>query len=207
MAGTRRRIIAQSRIVSCQKRRLLRQHVLTRSTATTPSCPQGIMQWQHGRYTVNSTGAILLTPIEVDGRQQTSDPCAYKNSEYVRYKQKETFIRYEILMDGFHNINRLNLYQFDGSPLMPLYIAFQPPQMLPTMTLNPTKTASGTAAATAAATSTTSSKSRTAKREAIEKRWIGKKMLQHTSNADATWFWYAGLGFTSLGVAMYLYNG
>lgn len=164
------------------------------------------MQWQHGRYTVNSTGSIFLTPITVDGRQQTSDPCSYKNSEYIRYKQAETFERYEVVVDTFHNIKRLNLYQYNGAPLMPLYIAFQPPQMLPTMTLNPTSSATG-AAATASASTASTVKARKAKREAIEKRWIGKKMLQHTSNADAAWFWYAGLGFSSLGLAMYLYNG
>ena len=49
------------------------------------------------------------------------------------------------MTDSYHNIPRLNLYQHDGSPLMPLYLAFSPPDMLPTTTLNPlvTSTAGG----------------------------------------------------------------
>lgn len=55
--------------------------------------------------------------------------------------------RYEVRIDDYHKIKRLNLYKFDGSPLMPLYIAYTTPQMLPTTTLNPLVTATATAKA------------------------------------------------------------
>lgn len=55
--------------------------------------------------------------------------------------------RYEVRVDDYHKIKRLNLYKFDGSPLMPLYIAYTAPQMLPTTTLNPLVTATATAKA------------------------------------------------------------
>lgn len=45
--------------------------------------------------------------------------------------------RYEVIKDPYHQIPRLNLYKRDGSPVMPLYLAFTPPKMLPTTTLNP----------------------------------------------------------------------
>jgi hypothetical protein len=32
---------------------------------------------------------------------------------------------------------RLDLYSFDGSPMHPMYLAYRPPEMLPTTTLNP----------------------------------------------------------------------
>lgn len=35
---------------------------------------------------------------------------------------------------------RLDLYRFNGAPLPPMYLAYRPPQMLPTITLNPTAT-------------------------------------------------------------------
>ena len=44
------------------------------------------------------------------------------------------------MTDPYHNIPRLNLYKFDGAPLMPLYLAMSPPSMLPTTTLNPLTT-------------------------------------------------------------------
>lgn len=53
--------------------------------------------------------------------------------------------RYEARIDDYHKIKRLNLYKHDGSPLMPLYIAYTTPKMLPTTTLNPLVTATAKA--------------------------------------------------------------
>ena len=38
-------------------------------------------------------------------------------------------------------MKRLDLYQFDGAPLNPMFLAYDPPQMLPTITMNPTAAA------------------------------------------------------------------
>ncbi|ORX98126.1 chaperone for protein-folding within the ER, fungal-domain-containing protein [Clohesyomyces aquaticus] len=107
---------------------------------TNPKCPRGIIQWQHGSFVKNDNGSLSLTPIAVDGRQLYSDPCLYENAVYTRYNTTELFKQYEVITDPYHNIPRLNLYKFDGEPLMPLYLAFSPPQMLPTTTLNPLTT-------------------------------------------------------------------
>jgi hypothetical protein len=40
--------------------------------------------------------------------------------------------------DPFHNIPRLDLFEWDGTPMQPLYLVYKPPEMLPTTTLNPT---------------------------------------------------------------------
>jgi hypothetical protein len=61
------------------------------STATQPACPQAIMQWQHGTYSLPGNGSILLQPIAVDGRQLVSSPCSYDQSVYTRYEQPELF--------------------------------------------------------------------------------------------------------------------
>ncbi|KAH6612133.1 chaperone for protein-folding within the ER, fungal-domain-containing protein [Boeremia exigua] len=116
---------------------------------TNPKCPRGIIQWQHGKFEKLANGSLNLHPIRVDGRQLYSDPCVYKNSIYTRYNASETFTRYESRTDDYHKIPRLNLYKFDGSPLMPLYLAFSTPKMLPTTTLNPLVTATATAKAKA----------------------------------------------------------
>lgn len=149
--------IALFRIVSIPAN--IRRHNLTGLTfiytANDPSCVKGIMQWQHGKYSKEPNGSLILRPFAVDGRQLLSDPCAGDVSAYTRYNQTEFFKvnallsvaepfsadnvaqKYEVLTDPFHNVKRLNLYAFDGAPLNPMYLVYKPPQMLPTQTLNP----------------------------------------------------------------------
>lgn len=43
-------------------------------------------------------------------------------------------------IDKFNRIQRLDLTRADGSHLHPMFLAYQPPKMLPTTTLNPTPT-------------------------------------------------------------------
>ena len=165
------------------------------------------MQWQHGVYSLPGNGSIVLEPFESDGRQLFSTPCAYDQAVYTRYYQPELMIRYEALVDTFHNVNRLNLFRFDGSPVNPMFQVYNPPQMLPTMTLNPTS----------AAPSATG-KSRVMKREDVFERTTGAKtshaqqrlhqpsILKPPSpllNADR--WWWVGVGLTGVGTVMYLW--
>jgi hypothetical protein len=188
-----------------------------------PSCPSGIMQWQHGTWVKNADGSLSLTPLAVDGRQLLSEPCNGKNAVYTRYNQSESFkvshagqshmsrtrVRslttrpqsYEQLTDAYHNIPRLNLYKFDGSPMNPMYLAYSPPQMLPTTTLNPLATA------TASATGKSSKSKRSLDAE-VPLDWKLKlepqgtqQMVQHI-NADRLW-WF-GLGLTGVGGLLYM---
>ncbi|PYI27447.1 hypothetical protein BP00DRAFT_429346 [Aspergillus indologenus CBS 114.80] len=102
-----------------------------------PACPRGLMQWQHGTYTAQSDGSLVLTPIAVDGRQLVSDPCATPLTSYTRYNQTEEFKSFTISVDPYHDIPRLDLYAHDGSPMHPMYLVYRPPQILPTGVLNP----------------------------------------------------------------------
>ncbi|KAF2094327.1 hypothetical protein NA57DRAFT_19857, partial [Rhizodiscina lignyota] len=165
-----------------------------------PACPGGIMQWQHGTYQVLANGSIVTAPFEVDGRQLLSQPCEGDNAIYTRYNQSELFQRFSVYTDPYHNILRLDLFRFDGSPVMPLYIAYNPPQMLPTSTLNPTSTSSGSQPS-----STSSSKFRMKRSldewsaafnkpamQAKQPGWINPNML-----------WWFGVGATGVGSVMY----
>ncbi|OJJ42699.1 hypothetical protein ASPZODRAFT_1290455 [Penicilliopsis zonata CBS 506.65] len=105
-----------------------------------PACPKGIMQWQHGTYTVSSDNELKLTPIAVDGRQLLSEPCSYDVGIYTRYNETETFPGFKVYTDPYHGVKRLDLTSFDGSLLHPMYLVYKPPEMLPTSTLNPTVT-------------------------------------------------------------------
>lgn len=65
--------------------------------AAEPSCPAGLMQWQHGSYVVLANGSLILTPIAVDGRQLLSEPCTEGVGSYTRYNNTEHFkVRYRI---------------------------------------------------------------------------------------------------------------
>ncbi|KAI9800823.1 MAG: hypothetical protein M1825_003606 [Sarcosagium campestre] len=178
-----------------------------------PSCPRGIMQFQHGKYTQTASGSLKLSPITVDGRQLTSDPCNYDTSIYQRYNQTETFKSFNVGKDGYNGMQRLNLFQFDGAPLTPMWLIYKPPQMLPTKTLNPTATA------TAGAKSTSKSKSKV-KRDAtayhtqdededddvepLNKNALRKRQTPVEPAVDPDHVWWLGVAFTALGGVGYL---
>jgi len=157
------------------------------ANAITPNCPTAVMQWQHGKYVEYSNGSLSLTPISTDGRQQISDPCEFDSSLYERYTQAEFYQRYEIVLDEYHNVARLNLYQFDGSPMIPMYLAYNPtPEMLPTQTLNPTSTPT----------------------TKMRKRDISaaKEFFQPTTDTllDPDRWWWFGVGMTTVGTLLYV---
>ncbi|EMR08099.1 hypothetical protein PNEG_03539 [Pneumocystis murina B123] len=110
------------------------------SNPTAPECSVAVMQWQHGLYQKLDNGSLLLNPIPSDGRQIFSDPCAGLTSRYTRFSVKELIIKYEVILDPYYKEYKLLLYQFDGTPVQPLYFVHFPPKMLPTVTLTPLST-------------------------------------------------------------------
>ncbi|KAJ5466659.1 Protein r.t1.c1 [Penicillium diatomitis] len=104
---------------------------------TEPSCPTGMMQWQHGSYVLLANGSLILTPIAVDGRQLLSEPCKKDTSTYIRYNNTELVKAFAVQVDPYHGVRRLDLTQGDGKIMQPMYLAYTTPKMLPTTTLNP----------------------------------------------------------------------
>ncbi|KAI7182215.1 hypothetical protein D0869_02098 [Hortaea werneckii] len=176
-----------------------------------PKCPSAIMQWQHGNWVMNSTGSLELTPIAVDGRQLMSSPCDYDDAVYTRYNQSETLQRYSVYVDPYHNVLRLDLFQFDGEQMQPMYLRMKPPQMLPTSTLNPT---SATASATGSSSTDNKLKKRSARgldenpfqNPSLKLGTLGGKdgtvHVVHHINADR--LWWIGLAMTGMGGLLYL---
>ncbi|KAJ5888988.1 Protein r.t1.c1 [Penicillium taxi] len=109
---------------------------------TEPSCPTGLMQWQHGTYELFADGSLILTPITVDGRELLSEPCKKSTASYTRYNNTERFKGLSIIEDRYHGIQRLDLTQITGKIMQPLYLFSHSPRMLPTTTLNPMPAAS-----------------------------------------------------------------
>ncbi|RDI77255.1 hypothetical protein Vi05172_g12767 [Venturia inaequalis] len=158
-----------------------------------PACPKGIMQWQHGKYQKLDNGSLVLTPIAEDGRQLSSDPCNYDSSIYSKYKHPEVFKRYEQLLDPYHNIPRLNLYRFDGSPIPAMYLAYRPPQMVPTTALHP------------AATASTKSGAKERLKRALEQHIEGPEAVGTWIDTQRLWCFGLGVGTMGMGgVLMYL---
>ena len=108
--------------------------------------------------------------------------------------------RYSVYIDPYHNVKRLDLYQFNGAPMNAMYLAYSPPQMLPTQTLNPTASAKATGSA---ATGTGNAKrSFEGPEERIEP--LNKNALlprKEPYNADR-WWWF-GIGLTAVGSVGY----
>ncbi|TGZ82596.1 hypothetical protein EX30DRAFT_370660 [Ascodesmis nigricans] len=104
-----------------------------------PSCPRALLQFQHGRYTLHSNLSLVLHPIATDGRQLLSDPCLYKTSIYTRFNATSVMKGWEVKLDTYRDKMRLQMYQFDGTPVNPLWLVDKDPKkrMLPTDVLRP----------------------------------------------------------------------
>lgn len=99
-----------------------------------------------------------------------------------------------MVQDLQRRAKRLNIFKFDGSPMMPLYLAMSPPQMLPTSTLNPLTTSTpGAAKATG-----------NVKRAEfpLSHHVLGKRTPQ-MQQADR--WWWVGVILTASGGAMYYF--
>lgn len=81
----------------------------------------------------------MLSPFGVDGRQMLSRPCEGDFSTYERYDQPEVMREWVVSEDKYKRVQRLDLGKWDGEKIQPLYLAYRPPMMLPTGTMNPTE--------------------------------------------------------------------
>ncbi|CUS23327.1 LAQU0S09e02278g1_1 [Lachancea quebecensis] len=164
-----------------------------------PSCPTAVLIYQHGTYTVESNGSLILAPFEVDGRQLLSDPCKDSGSSvYSRYNQTVVFKSFLVKLNDYHGVKELVLHQFDGAVMMPMYLAYQPPVMLPTITLNPTKSATSTE------TGTHNKRSlRGMVKRGLENRYKTSAVKRNREPVNAAAYWWTSLGLIALGSAVF----
>jgi len=104
--------------------------------ATQPNCIQAVLQWQHGEYQALANNSILYFPIASDGRQRVLDTCSPTSDITQQWNQTFWMRGWEIVQDPILG-TELQLYEFDGTPVNPLYPYASPPIMLPTETLTP----------------------------------------------------------------------
>ncbi|CDK29615.1 unnamed protein product [Kuraishia capsulata CBS 1993] len=157
------------------------------------SCPVAALIYQHGTYEELKNGTLILTPFEVDGRQLLSEPCSDNGvSTYSRYHQIEKFRSYALSVDSYHGRYKLQLYESDGSAMQPLYLAYRPPLMLPTQTLNPTSASEATA----------ESVSNKVKRS-LENRF--RTNAVKNPGFDYDFWWWLSVGMMGVGSALYFF--
>lgn len=152
--------------------------------AVDPSCPQAMIQWQHGSYSSSRNGGMELVPIATDGRSLTSDPCVgndEKRATLSKYAQNETMSKVEVGIDEYTKTMRLDLYGFDGTPLTPMWLVSQTPRMLPTTTL-------ATSSSTASASNSKMRRTLSSGRETIVKT-ISDPTAKATWADPNLWFW------------------
>lgn len=159
-----------------------------------PGCPSAVLIFQHGTYEKLSNGSLTLTPFVVDGRQLVSEPCTTSEASYLRYNQTEFYQKYDIYVDTYHGQWRLDLYKYNGEAYPPMYLAYSPPQMLDTITLNPTASGTGTAAGTTATSASVAQKVR----RSLENR---SKTTAVRQSSDLTVLWWFSVTLMAVGAA------
>ena len=102
-------------------------------TGSEPTCITGVIGWVHGKYTLNGNGSITMVPLG-DGFQQIQDPCAAVSNFVELYNYTEYYSSWRIFTDPTLGY-KLHLFQFDGTPVAPLFQISTTPNMLPTTVL------------------------------------------------------------------------
>lgn len=179
-----------------------------------------MLQFQHGTIVENADGSLSLTPFSVDGRQLQSNPCAGSTSIYTRYNQSETMEacsplfgkaksgvlltrsqKYQVYIDPYTKMTRLDLYKFNGTPMPPMYLAFNPPQMLPTVTMNPTTTAAATGKKAKRTLGAGDGLAEPLNKNAVYAKREHEDRLIHRVDLDM--MWYTGVGMLFFGIVAY----
>ncbi|KAI0369426.1 hypothetical protein BV20DRAFT_1078744 [Pilatotrama ljubarskyi] len=99
-------------------------------TGSLPQCITGVLNWHHGKFQALDNGSLVLTPFG-DGYQQIQDPCAAETNFIENYNETELYNSWQL----FHDVNdgpKLHIFNFDGSPVAPLFQVYSTPNMLPT---------------------------------------------------------------------------
>ena len=98
---------------------------------------------------------------------------------------------------------RLNLFAFDGAPMNPMYLAYKPPQMLPTKTLNPTSD-SETGSQATSTSKTKTKRNLSGDRDGLLQAALDRKtLIRQKDSVMADRLWWLGAGMTIMGSVGY----
>ncbi|CCE64414.1 hypothetical protein TPHA_0H02100 [Tetrapisispora phaffii CBS 4417] len=175
--------------------------------AKDPRCPTAVLIFQHGKYEVLTNGTLKLYPFEVDGRQLLSDPCNDGGvSAYTRYSQVGTYLSFYTVLDDYHGVFKLQLFEFDGTPLQPLYLAYRPPIMLPTITLNPTASGSEDSSSDETSSAVAKRSLRSLVKRNLENRYKTNAVKKQRSIFNSSTVWYACMTVICICSAAFIFS-
>ncbi|ODQ63218.1 hypothetical protein NADFUDRAFT_84405 [Nadsonia fulvescens var. elongata DSM 6958] len=112
-------------------------------------CAERRFIYQHGTYEILTNDTLILNPWVEDGRIEVVKPCQdgeidKEDIEYYYFDENLVFHYLTIDFDNMSNRHQLNLVKDVSSGTIeneekfpPLYLAFNPPMMLPTEKLRP----------------------------------------------------------------------
>ncbi|KAF8481512.1 ROT1 protein [Russula emetica] len=103
---------------------------------TNPNCPTTVLNWSHGNLNMEPNGSIVLVPVG-DGFQRIEDPCAANSDFTEAYNDTELYLSWQIFQDPVQG-PKLHMFQFDGTPVVPMRLLYTTPNMLPTQRLHNT---------------------------------------------------------------------
>jgi len=107
---------------------------MSRKLGSEPTCITGVIGWSHGTYSPNTNGSMSMTPLP-DGFQQVQDPCAAISNFIEDYRVTLELYQQWLIFDDPQQGPKLHMFQFDGSPLAPMFKVSDQPIMLPTQLL------------------------------------------------------------------------
>jgi len=116
------------------------------------------------------------------------------------------FKTYQVYTDLYTKLTRLDLFQFDGTPVNPLFKAADVPVMVATTTLNPTESGSVTAAAsTGTARGTASTKRKRDESDSVRSQAMLRENVKRMKWDvwDPDMWWWTGSVFTAVGGVLY----
>jgi hypothetical protein len=117
--------------------------------------------------------------------------------------------KWQVYIDPYTKLTRLDLFQFDGTPMNPMFLAYRPPQMLPTVTMNPTATPTAAKAKRSAGSEPRGEQLAVPLNANAKhiKRSLDGSDLQRPSlihRIDASMVWWAGVGMIIFGGTAYM---
>jgi len=101
-----------------------------------PKCITVVLNWVHGPYNYNDNGSITLHPAG-DGFQRIQLPCNATSDFTEDYHDQELYESWQIFLDPIDG-PKLHMFGFDGSPLPPMKLLSQTPNMFPVQSLRNT---------------------------------------------------------------------
>lgn len=143
----------------------------------------------------------LSKKVNIHQIQSIRDNEGTRSESTYTDRTTNTTQKWQVYIDPYTKLTRLDLFQFDGSPMNPMFLAHSPPQMLPTVTMNPTAVAPTATGKVKRGMEEQMAVPLNKDAGHIRRDGITQPLLHRI---DLNMLWWAGVGMTIFGGAAYL---